>query len=194
MLYILRLQIPVFLVFLLSGCSYIGLENPFRSDPFTGGQNAASSILLDVRLPAGLQRYPSHGFINTLADGRREGLETFRGNISQALAAVDLFNALHAKGWELRLNLQKGDRSVSLYQKDGELAILAFHKQGMLTILEIWAGNRLPDGAMLGAPGQDMNEDAQIELPGEEYGPLEEHKDQPGTVEKWGSTLEEREL
>lgn len=195
--YMLRLSLFTGWIFLLSACSYLGLENPFTNDPLTGGEDASTSILLNIRLPSGLQRYPSHGYIKTDANGNKEGLEIFRGNISATLASVDLFNALHAKDFELRLSLRKGDRWLALYQKKDEFAILTFHRQGLLTILQIWAGSRLPDGATLNfAPVQPLEDDPQVELPGEEYGPLEEHESskRPGAVEQWGSPLEEREL
>lgn len=197
MSYFLRLSILMGWTFLLSACSYLGLENTFNNDPFTGGENAGSSILLDINLPSGLQRYPSHGYINTDVNGKKEGLEIFRGKVSASLASVDMFNALHAKGYELRLSLRKGDRSLALYQKNDELAILTFHRQGLLTILQIWAGSKLPDGATLNFDSAaPVEEDPLVELPGEEYGPLEEHDTsaKPGKVERWGSPLEEREL
>lgn len=197
MSYCLRLTIFMGWIFLLSACSYLGLENHFSNDPLTGGEKAGRSILLDIRLPAGLQRYSSHGFINIDANGGKEGLEIFRGNISASLASVDLFNELRAKDYELRLSLRKEDRSLALYQKKDNLAILTFHRQGLLTILQIWAGSRLPDGAALSfAPAQIPEDDPQVELPGEEYGPLEEHEtsEKPGAVERWGSSLQEREL
>ena len=155
------------------------------------------SQLLGVRIPDGFQRYSSHGYINTVTNGNKEGLETFRGRTSATLVSVDLFNELHRLGWELRLSLRKGDRSVALYQKNEEFAIFTFHRQGALTILEIWAGDRLPEGASLSfESGEKMEEDPQVELPGEEYGPLDEQKESPaqGTVERWGASVEEREL
>lgn len=195
--YLWPLPVYCLCLFLLSGCSYLGLENPFNNDPFTGGENVSMSTLLGIPIPDGFQRYPSHGYINTTANGHKEGLETFRGRTSATLVSVDLFNELHRQGWELRLSLRKGDRSVTLYQKNKEFAILTIHRQGALTILEIWKGTKLPDGGTLSIEsGAKVEEEPEVELPGEEYGPLEERKEAPaqGNVERWGSTLEEREL
>ncbi len=191
---LLRINLYILLVLLTTSCSWLGLEPVFNNDPITGGENASSSILLGVRLPNGFQRYSSHGYISTGANGEKEGLETFRGNLSSSLAATDLYNELTSNGWQLRLFLRKGERSVSLYQKNNELAVLTIHKQGMWTVLEIWAGARLEDGARLSFEQKKKYEEemdeSYTELPGEEYGPLEKPTRQE---EKWGSGVEERE-
>lgn len=187
---------------LIAGCSSLGLQSPFPNDPLTGGVDAKSSALLGIPIPSGLQRYPSHGFIATGASGGREGLETFRGYIDGKAASLNLFNTLRQHGWELKLSLRKGDRSVTLYQRDKEFAIITFHRQGMLTILEIWVAPELPPGSVLSYQnGNGTNgiegEESDISLPGEEYGPLDEKESRParGAVEQWGgSKLEEREL
>lgn len=192
-----RISLYFSLVFTFCSCSWLGMENTYKYDPVTGGENASYSILLKIRLPAGLQRYASHGYTIAGANGKDEGMETYRGDISPTMASVDLFNEMRKNGWNLRLSLRKGDRSVALYQKDDELAILTLRKQGMLTILEIWAGSRLQDGATLSFESQKrdyVEDEPYVELPGEEYGPLDEQKTAPKKVEKWGSTLEEREL
>lgn len=199
MLYILRLTAFLTCALLLTSCSWIGLDSSYKNDPFTGGENVSYSSLLEIRLPAGLQLYSSHGFINKGSGEGAEGLEIYRGNISPALAAADLFNELHKNGWELRLSLRKGHRSAALYQKSGRLAILTTRSQGMLTILDIWAGSRLPDGAALSFEqgGREEPEDdgeSYVELPGEEYGPLDGQKAPENKAEKWGSAIEEREL
>ena len=72
------------------GCASMGVGNPFSNDPLTGGADAASSQLLGVPLPAGMQRYASHGYMNYGADGGREGLETLRGNVDAAQAAQSI--------------------------------------------------------------------------------------------------------
>lgn len=185
------------LVFFVSGCAQLGIDNPFANDPLTGGVDASTSRLLGVKIPAGLQVYPSHGYVETTPAGVRQGLETYRGNIDGTAAALNLFNTLQQHGWELRMSLRKGDRSLALYQRDNDFAVVTFHRQGMLTILEIWAGPKLPDGSILGYQKSHENEESGISMPGEEYGPLEEEKgDAPrqGTVEQWGGKLEEREL
>lgn len=172
---------------LLCGCAYFGLESPYTRDPLTGGINANTSQLLNIPLPPGLQSFPSHSGISRNPDGSMEGLETFRGHFSENLASQTLFNTLKLHGWQLRLALSKGDRSFCIYQNGSRLAALNFHKQGILTILEIWAGAALPDGASLTVPDQ-INHDTFGQNEAAEIPPL------PGTVETWGTPLEENEL
>lgn len=184
--------------FVLSGCAWLGMDNPFNADPLTGGVDASTCRLLGVGLPAGFQLYPSHGYVENGASGQPAGLETYRGNASVAHANVAMFNSLKAAGWKLELALRKGDRAVTLYRRDSRLALVAFHRQGMLTIMEIWAGEELPPDAVLGLDAEPDQNDGNVEMAGEEYGPLgeDEKEPAPGSVEKWGkaSTLEEREL
>lgn len=191
---ICRLVCCAVLALALAACAPLGIEGPFRNDPLTGGINASISELLNITLPAGLQRYPSHGFVRIGENGRKEGLETFRGNMDGVAANLNIFNSLHQKGWQLRLSLRKGDRSIAIYENAGELALVAFHRQGMLTILEIWAGPRLGDGAVLSAPGGNMEDEPESSIAGEEYGPIDGRESKEGVVEKWGGGLEEREL
>ena len=70
--------------------------------------------------------------------------------------------------------------------------MLAFRRQTVLTILEIWTGGRLPDGAALSLPGAA---ESGAELPGEEYPPINGERGQssptppaPGTTEQWGGS------
>lgn len=176
-----------------TGCASLGVGSPFNNDPLTGGAAAGVSQLLDVPLPVGMERYASHGYLAYGADGSREGLETLRGNVDASQTAQSLFTALQSQGWQLRLSLRKGDRAVYVYEKGPALAVLAFRRQTVLTILEIWSGSRLPDGASLSLPG---SESPAPELPGEEYPPLDNNgaaepaaspRPAPGTTEEWGS-------
>ena len=189
---------------LLPGCASMGLENPFSTDPLTGGVDTGTSALLNVPLPAGLQRYSSHGYTTTGAGGAREGLEMLRGRVNAGATAMELFMALKSHGWQLRLALHKEDHLLQIYEKGTEMAVLTFRGQGALTILEIWAGQRLPDGATLEMPVDEPGlGDGGAELAGEEYGPLDGASSgggaasggssaAPGTVEQWG--VEERAL
>lgn len=186
------------------GCASVGGGNPFSNDPLTGGTDAASSQLLGVPLPAGMQRYASHGYMNYGAAGGREGLETLRGNVDAVQAAQSMFTALQGQGWQLRLSLRKGDRSLYLYDKGNSVAALIFRRQTVLTILEIWTGDRLPDGSALSLPGAA---ESGVELPGEEYAPINGATTQSGptpppasgATEQWGGGgqsggLQERNL
>ena len=83
---------------------------------------------------------------------------------------------------------------MAIYERNGEIALLAIHRQGMLTILEIWAGARLAEGAMLSSHSSASGDDNEKSLPGEEYGPLEQGEKQEGMVETWGGNVEERDL
>lgn len=171
----------------------MGMENIFHNDPLTGGRNMGTSPLLGVTIPAGLQIFTTHGY----RKGTTEGLEIYRGNVNEQAAASALFNTLNNAGWQLRLSLSKGFKAIYLYQRDNDFAVLSFHKQGLLTVLEIWRGPRLAEGASLtfdSEPAIDESE-SYNSLAGEEYGPLE--KGSKGSAEeRWGgnSPLEEREL
>lgn len=158
---------------LLGGCASMGLDTPFSSDPLTGGVDTSTSSLLNVPLPVGLQRYASHGYNATNASGTREGLEILRGRVNAGAVAMDMFTALKSHGWQLRLALHKDGRLLQAYEKGTEMAVLTFRSQAVLTILEIWVGQRLADGATLqmpvDAPGLSGGG---TELTGEEYGPM----------------------
>lgn len=175
-------------VFLLSGCANLGIRQPFANDPLTGGVDAGESLLLHVQLPLGLQRYPSH---SKIAEGSRpEGLETLRGYVEQNACTMSFYDRLKAAGWQLRMRQSFGYRAVYVYQKGNELAALAFHRQGMLTIIEIWTGPRLADNSVL-APGHATDDLPAKSLAPEEYGPISSGK-YKGTEEKWG--IEEHDI
>ncbi|MDR2745004.1 MAG: hypothetical protein LBB66_07430, partial [Desulfovibrio sp.] len=122
------------------GCNGFGIRNPFPGDPFTGGSEAATSRLLDIPLPSGMERYPSHGYQTHGAHGGHEGLESLRGNIDLSGAIQRLHAALTLQGWQLRISLRKGDRAVQIYDRGNALALLNFRRQAVMTILEIWVG------------------------------------------------------
>lgn len=181
----LILTIPVI------GCASLGVQNPFSTDPLTGGQNASTSLLLGVPIPSGMQKYPSHGYTSTSDDGQVQGLETYRGNVDSSYAATTMFNGLQNAGWHLRMQNRKGGRAVYVYQKGNALADIVFHRQGVLTIMEIWESPRLEDGVSLTRPEED---NLTPSLAGEEYGPLDEPKSS-GQTESWGGkNLEEKDL
>ncbi|MDR2573305.1 MAG: hypothetical protein LBC94_02980 [Desulfovibrio sp.] len=162
------------------GCAELGIRNPFPDDPLTGGSEAATSRLLDIPLPPGLERYSTHGYQTYGAYGGREGLEILRGNIDMTRIAQSLHASLAAQGWQLRLFLRKGDKSSHIYERGGALALLHFRRQTLMTVLEIWTGGRLPDGSMPSfADGRDG------QAPPESGGA---HVPLPGTVEQWGET------
>ncbi|MDD4702043.1 MAG: hypothetical protein PHI96_07465 [Desulfovibrio sp.] len=138
----------------LPGCASIGLENPFSSDPLTGGTDTATSLLLGVPTPAGMQRYGSHGFQDFGPGGGRQGLEVLRGQVNTGFAAQIMYSGLQGQGWQLRMALRKGARAVYVYDRGSTMAVLTFESQAsMLTVLNIWVADRLPDGAPL--PMQD---------------------------------------
>lgn len=184
----LRAQACVLCVIMLSSCSF--LDGSFSSDQLIGGKSAHKSALLGVRLPAGLTLYPSHGYSEQGLGGKVEGLETFRGRLSPALLSADLFSALHDNGWRLRLSLRKGGRSLSLYQKNEDYAVITLRGQGALTVLEIWAGASLPEGAALNLTPRK----SQAEGLGEADADSLRAGPEDGKTETWGSSVEEREL
>lgn len=173
----------------------MGIQNPFANDPLTGGTDTTTSSLLDINLPTGLQRYSSHSFLQTSANGSKEGLETLRCSINANTIALDMFNNLKAQNWQMRMFQRKGQRALYLYQKDADYAALVFRPQGALTILEIWRGPQLADGAQLSfAPAFTPNDENEVSIAPEEYGPLEKNKP-IGPEERWGNNkLEERDL
>ncbi len=177
----------------LAGCAQMSIENPFTSDPLTGGQNATTSILLGVPLPAGMQRYASHGYISPGMTGQRQGLETYRGNVDSAAAAMTMNSGLASAGWNLRMQNRKGDRAVHVYENGKNMAAIVFHRQGILTIMEIWQSPRLEDGASMLRPEE---ENITPSIAGEEYGPLNAPVPAlPGKTESWGSkNLEEKDI
>ena len=137
----------------LSGCATIGLENPFSNDPLTGGTDTTTSLLLGVPTPAGMQRYGSHGFQDFGPGGGRQGLEVLRGKVDTGFAAQIMYSGLQSQGWQLRLALRKGTRAVYVYDRGATMAVLSFDSQTLLTVLNIWVADRLPDGSPL--PMQD---------------------------------------
>ena len=144
-------------------------QNLYTNDPLTGGKDASSSQLLHIPLPAGLQYYPSHGKIS--GGGRKEGLEVFRGHVDQEDCGSSFYARLRQAGWQLRMFERAGDRAIYVYQKDNELATLLFQAQGMLTIVQVWAGPRLADNATISDPG--VSDEAYSSLPGETFGPAD---------------------
>lgn len=137
----------------LPGCATIGLENPFSNDPLTGGTDTTTSLLLGVPTPAGMQRYGSHGFQDFGPGGGRQGLEVLRGKVDTGFAAQIMYSGLQSQGWQLRLALRKGTRAVYVYDRGATMAVLSFDSQTLLTVLNIWVADRLPDGSPL--PMQD---------------------------------------
>lgn len=177
-----------FLVFIVGGCA--PGSSLFGVDPLSGGVDAGASKLLDIPLPAGLQRYGSHGFVNQAANGNKEGLEILRGSVNSRAVAVSLFNTLKSHGWQLLGAQRKNSRAAYLYAKNGEHVIISFHPQGNLTIVELWRASQLPEGTELS--DRATTDDPETSLAGEEYGPLDDNE-MPPVEEKWGK-LEEREL
>ena len=134
----------------LCGCA--AFENLFSRDPLTGGVNAGASELLGCPVPGGMQLYPSHSVSGAGPTGAAEGLETYRGSMTPAAAGLAMHNNLKQAGWQLRLSLRGGNRYLYVYALGNRLAVVAIHTQGMLTIMEIWTGEALPDGSELSYP------------------------------------------
>ncbi|MBQ4567984.1 MAG: hypothetical protein IJA79_07655 [Desulfovibrio sp.] len=171
----------------LCGCGVLKLQGPFANDPLTGGLDTSTSQLLGISLPAGMQAYRSHGFTQPDASGPA-GLEVLRGSCSMQEAAQALHNSLVPLGWQLRWHMGKGKRLVQIYDNGQEMVVLQYKPQGSMTILELWRGPRLADGAELPSslslapiapPADDETfmEDSLPELPGESYPPLTDATD-----------------
>jgi hypothetical protein len=130
------------LVAILAGCAQLGISNPFFNDSNTAAPTRTSR-LLGVPLPPGMKH---------VGPQRNDSMEMLSGNVDASDAALNLFTALQGQGWQLRLSQRKGDRSIYAYERSGVLAVLAFRRQTVTTVLEIWTGPRLPDGSMLTPP------------------------------------------
>lgn len=185
----MRLILAFFCLLGVAGCASLGFNQPFSNDPLTGGVDAGQSLLLQTALPPGLQRYPAHSHIS--GGGRKEGLETLRGYVDQRNCAMSFYNRLKLDGWQLRMYQRFGYRSIYIYQKNDTIAALVFHRQGLLTIIEIWTGARLADNYAL-QQAQPQIDDSLHSIHGEEYGAVTESEGAKGTVEKWG--VEERDI
>ncbi|MDE5831402.1 MAG: hypothetical protein K2H64_00180 [Desulfovibrio sp.] len=168
---------------ILSACA--GMDGLFNRDPLTGGVNSGTSRLLGCQVPAGMQYFPSHSY----SEDAGSGLETWRGSLSPASAGLNTHHTLKNDGWQLRLALHTGERYFYLYQKKDRYAAIVIRPQGITTIMEIWVGDALPDGADL-ASGYSPDTSGINAMEGEEYGSIEES---PSVKEEtWG--VEEREI
>ncbi len=177
---------------LLGGCAEMHLHNPFSSDPLTGGENVGTSRLLTLSVPAGMQLFPSHG--STAADGG--GLEIYRGWVDMNVVAQYMHSGMQGQGWNVRLARRKDSRAVYVYERTTSMAVLTVERTALGTLLCIWTGERLADGAALpqealspalGAGTGDIPA-GHDENSGTSY--------QPGTFETWGapSAVQERSL
>lgn len=171
------------LLLCLCGCSRLGLDQSFGANPLTGGRPAAGSRLLGISVPPGLEHYPEHGFEGSAMDGSMQGLEVFRGHISPPVAASTFFSSLKGQGWQLRQSLNKDSRALQLYENRDRLAAIVMRPQGAFTVVEIWVGPRLPDGAVLDFR-QDFGGEASV-VP-EEYAPVEESSQPAEEIENFG--------
>lgn len=133
---------------LMAGCSTVNISNPFTNDPLTGGVDTGASQLLGVSVPAGMQRFPTHGY-QTMGASGPQGLEIFRGDVDMGFAAQIMFNGLKGQGWQLRMAQRKGIRSVYVYERGSAVATLTLERETVGTLLAIWVADRMPDGATL---------------------------------------------
>ena len=131
---------------LMAGCSTMEISNPFTNDPLTGGVDTGKSQLLAVSTPAGMQRFPTHGY-QVPGTGGTQGLEIFRGDVDMAFAAQAMYNGLQSQGWHLRQAQRKGVRGVYVYERGSSIATLTVEREAIGTVLAIWVADRMPDGA-----------------------------------------------
>ena len=131
---------------LMAGCSTMEISNPFTNDPLTGGVHTGKSQLLAVSTPAGMQRFPTHGY-QVPGTGGTQGLEIFRGDVDMAFAAQAMYNGLQSQGWHLRQAQRKGIRGVYVYERGSSIATLTVEREAVGTVLAIWVADRMPDGA-----------------------------------------------
>ena len=131
---------------LMAGCSTMEISNPSTIDPLTGGVDTGKSQLLAVSTPAGMQRFPTHGY-QVPGTGGTQGLEIFRGDVDIAFAAQAMYNGLQSQGWHLRQAQRKGIRGVYVYERGSSIATLTVEREAVGTVLAIWVADRMPDGA-----------------------------------------------
>ena len=133
---------------LMAGCSSMEISNPFSNDPLTGGVDTGKSQLLAVSTPAGMQRFPTHGY-QVPGTGGTQGLEIFRGDVDMGYVAQTMHNGLQSQGWHLRQAQRRGVRGVYVYERGNSIATLTIEREAIGTVLGIWAADRMPDGAAL---------------------------------------------
>lgn len=139
-----------------SGCADMGISNPFAGGApsiTNNGVEVAQSDLLGVVLPSGMRRFPTHGYRTSGVNGG-EGLEVLRGSVGGGALMSSLHTGLSAQGWNVRSCWRKDDRIMCVYENPTRMAVIRISSQAMLSLLEIWAGTRLPDGRPLNIPAE----------------------------------------
>lgn len=143
-----RLLVTLILgVFLASaaGCADLGISNPFESSP-----TAASSQLLGISLPAGMELSAQHCARTTGSDGQPQGMETAYGQADRMQVAQSLFNNMQGAGWNLRMSLRKADRIMMAFENGNRLAVISLYSQTVYScVAEIWVSEKMPDGSSL---------------------------------------------
>ena len=171
------------LAYFLTGCASI--NSVYNRDPLTGGVNTGISPLLHCPVPGGMQIYPSHSYAEQGPTGVSQGLETYRGAVNATTCGIAMHNTLKQNGWQLRLSLRQGGRYLYLYAKGDERCVITLRSQGILTIMEIWLGAALPDGAELHPSTSNLPSEPKIEN-------FETFEDNSANEENFG--IEEKDL
>ena len=143
-----RLLVTLILgVFLASaaGCADLGISNPFESTP-----TAASSQLLGISLPAGMELSTQHCARTTGSDGQPQGMETAYGQADRMQVAQSLFNNMQGAGWNVRMSLRKADRIMLAFENGNRLAVINIYPQTVYScVTEIWVSEKMADGSSL---------------------------------------------
>ena len=117
-----------------AGCADLGISNPFESTP-----TAASSQLLGISLPAGMELSTQHCARTTGSDGQPQGMETAYGQADRMQVAQSLFNNMQGSGWNLRMSLRKADRIMLAFENGNRLAVISLYSQTVYScVAEIW--------------------------------------------------------
>ncbi|MCI7508145.1 hypothetical protein [Desulfovibrio piger] len=128
-----------------AGCADLGISNPFESTP-----TAASSQLLGISLPAGMELSTQHCARTTGSDGQPQGMETAYGQADRMQVAQSLFNNMQGSGWNLRMSLRKADRIMLAFENGNRLAVISLYSQTVYScVAEIWVSEKLADGSTL---------------------------------------------
>ena len=128
-----------------SGCADLGISNPFESTP-----TAASSQLLGISLPAGMELSTQHCARTTGSDGQPQGMETAYGQADRMQVAQSLFNNMQGAGWNVRMSLRKADRIMLAFENGNRLAVISLYSQTVYScVAEIWVSEKMADGSSL---------------------------------------------
>ena len=136
-------------VLLLTGCSQIGVPNPFAT--VSDVKEVYYREFTDIPVPAEMKGVPSGTMVTPTQDGVKVGLETLEGRVEPASLANAMIHNMARQGWSLRGSVT-GKRTLQLHEKDSRFAVIAIQSGTINTSMEIWVLNRLSSGGFGSVP------------------------------------------